>query len=97
MTDLEILLFFVFVTVAAFIVVLSARVLGLGDHPEFRERRRWHRSRKPVSDEEYLAMFDSPVSPEVAFGVREVLMDALGVDKDEVYPDSQLVADLGAE
>lgn len=35
---------------------------------------------------------------EEVFGkVREVLVDALGVDDDEVVPDAKLVADLGAE
>ena len=29
--------------------------------------------------------------------IREVLVDALGVDDDEVVPDAKLVADLGAE
>ena len=34
---------------------------------------------------------------EVFGKVQEVLIDALGVDDDEVIPDAKLVADLGAE
>lgn len=38
------------------------------------------------------------VSAEEIFGkVQEVLVDALGVDDDEVTPDAKLIADLGAE
>lgn len=36
-------------------------------------------------------------SDEVFTKVQEVLVDALGVDDDEVAPDAKLVADLGAE
>ena len=40
----------------------------------------------------------SQMTSEQLFGkVQEVLMDALGVDEDELTPDAKLVADLGAE
>lgn len=38
-----------------------------------------------------------PTSEEVFEKVREALVDALGVDDDEVTPDATLVGDLGAE
>ena len=39
-----------------------------------------------------------PMSEEDVFGkVQEVLMDALGVDEEEVTPDAKISADLGAE
>ena len=39
-----------------------------------------------------------PMSQEDIFSkVKEVLVDALGVDDDEIQPSSRLVADLGAE
>jgi len=39
-----------------------------------------------------------PMSEEDVFGkVREVLVDALGVDDDEVTPEAKISADLGAE
>lgn len=39
----------------------------------------------------------APTSDEVFGKVKEALMDALGVDDDEVTPDATLVGDLGAE
>lgn len=39
----------------------------------------------------------APTSDEVFSKVKEALMDALGVDDDEVTPDATLVGDLGAE
>ena len=39
-----------------------------------------------------------PMSEEDVFGkVQEVLMDALGVDEEEVTPEAKISADLGAE
>lgn len=38
-----------------------------------------------------------PVNPEVFEKVKEVLMDALGVDDDEVTEEATMVGDLGAE
>lgn len=38
-----------------------------------------------------------PSHSEILDSVREVLIEALGVDDDEVTPDSTLVGDLGAE
>jgi acyl carrier protein len=38
-----------------------------------------------------------PTSDEVFDKVRETLVDALGVDDDEVTPDATLIGDLGAE
>ena len=38
-----------------------------------------------------------PATEEVFDKVREALVDALGVDDDEVTPDATLVGDLGAE
>ena len=39
----------------------------------------------------------APTSDEVFAKVQEALVDALGVDDDEVTPDATLVGDLGAE
>ena len=38
-----------------------------------------------------------PTVDEISAKVRETLVDALGVDDDEVTPDATLVGDLGAE
>jgi len=38
-----------------------------------------------------------PTSEEVFAKVQSVLIDALGVDDDEVTPDAKIVSDLGAE
>lgn len=38
-----------------------------------------------------------PTSEEVFEKVRETLVDALGVDEDEVTPEATLIGDLGAE
>src|SRR5215470_2364090 len=38
-----------------------------------------------------------PTAEEIFTKVRETLVDALGIDDDEVTPEARLVADLGAE
>ncbi len=38
-----------------------------------------------------------PTKEEIFPKVQEALMEALGVDEDEVTPDATLVCDLGAE
>ncbi|NMC21777.1 MAG: acyl carrier protein, partial [Thermogutta sp.] len=42
-------------------------------------------------------MIPTPSKEEIFEKVREVLVDALAVEEDEVRPDSTLVGDLGAE
>lgn len=43
-----------------------------------------------ISDEEYCALMPG-VSREVALGVRDVLVDASGWDRDEIHPKTRLV------
>lgn len=51
----------------------------------------------PISDDEYLALFEPGMNPDIALKVRTVLSDALGVDRERIYPSSRLIDDLGAE
>lgn len=42
------------------------------------------------TDEQYLARTPSDISPEVALGVRRILVDVGGVEADEVWPETSL-------
>lgn len=53
--------------------------------------------RPPCTDEMFISLLPPEVPPEVGLKVRAVLVDTLGVDPEEIYPDSRLVADLGAD
>lgn len=75
------------------LLLLAGRYYVHRREVEWEQRRS---NRPPISDEEYLRLFNRPVDPEIAFGVREVLSEALGIDEAEIYPDSELVRDLGA-
>lgn len=50
---------------------------------------------RDISDEEFLAAC-SVRDPKVAFGVRKVIADCLGVDEQTIHPQDRLVEDLGA-
>ncbi|SFI67143.1 acyl carrier protein [Planctomicrobium piriforme] len=54
------------------------------------------RTHPPISDEESLALCDPSIPPHVALTVRDILCDALGVDREIIYPDARLIQDLGA-
>jgi hypothetical protein len=49
----------------------------------------------PISDEEFLELCDPEIKPEVALKVREILAYASGVEKELIYPEARLIADLG--
>jgi hypothetical protein len=51
----------------------------------------------PISDEEFLARCPPGTDPVIALKVRSTLCDALGVDYERIYPESRLIAGLGAE
>ena len=51
----------------------------------------------PISDEEFLELCDPEVKPEVALKVREILADFSGVEKERIYPEARIVADLGLD
>lgn len=50
-----------------------------------------------ISDAEFLSRCRPGTNPEVALKVRRILSDCLGVEYERIYPESQLVRDLGAE
>ncbi|MEZ6060252.1 MAG: hypothetical protein R3C19_07830 [Planctomycetaceae bacterium] len=49
-----------------------------------------------ISDEEFLQAC-SVKDPEIAFGVRKVLADCLGLDEHRIHPNDRIIQDLGAE
>ena len=62
---------------------------------EAKEHRDYLETHPPISDEEYLALCDPSVDPEVALKVREILEDVSGVDAEVIYPEARLISDLG--
>ena len=92
---------------AAVVIGVSALLIVIPLVCSYRKELPWARSLEqsmeayrdthpPISDEEFLKLCDPSISPEVALKVREVLADALGMRKEEIYPDARLIADLGA-
>lgn len=63
----------------------------------WRKERAFRERFPPISDEEFLARCPPGTDPEIALKVRETLSDARGVDRERIYPESRLIADLGAE
>lgn len=53
-------------------------------------QRRCYPTRPPLSRERFLALLSPEIPPELGFKVREILVDALGVDEEEIYPDSTM-------
>jgi hypothetical protein len=50
----------------------------------------------PISDEEYVARCRPGTDPNVAFRVRRILAESLGIDYERIHPTARLVEDLGA-
>ena len=59
------------------------------------QNRIYDETHPPISDEEYLALCDSSIDPDVALEVRGLLADVAGIDREIIYPDARLVSDLG--
>lgn len=77
------------------IVVVGVAVMGLMF--ERRTTAKFREQFPPISDEEFLARCPPGTDPVIALKVRSTLCDALGVDYERIYPESRLIADLGAE
>ena len=58
---------------------------------EWEGKQEYARTHPPISDEEFLKLCSSDVRPEMALKVREIIADAYGVDREEIYPDTRLI------
>lgn len=48
----------------------------------------------PISDEEYLQLFDPGVNRDVALQIRMIVCDSTGIDYERIYPDTRLTQDV---
>lgn len=60
-------------------------------------RKTWNRfdeTHPRLTDEEYLALFDWDVDPEIALKVRQIFADFANFDAAQLRPDDRLAEDL---
>lgn len=82
--------FWIFIAIYVLILLLTV-FLKLRDVFETKEQlcARLEKYSDPT-DKDYIAKMPSDVSPEVALGVRRILVDVGGVEADEVWPETNL-------
>ncbi len=51
----------------------------------------------PINDDEFLRRCSPGVTPEVALKVRQIMSEISGVAYEQIYPDAELVRDLGLD
>lgn len=89
-------------TIIIVTIYVADRIIGTRCHRRVEELRAEWRSDfakrfPPLSDDEFMARCRPGTRPEIALKVRRTLSDCLGIDYERIYPESQLVRDLGAE
>ena len=87
-----------FFLVALILAVVTIPVLSWACADELEQscqHKSYLDSHPPIDDEEFLRRCRPGVNPEVALKVRQILCDVSGVDYEQIYPEAELVRDLG--